>query len=70
MSTVKIKVSLGIVQGSEYVHDSEDVQGSEEVQCSKNVQCSEDVLGSEDVNIRRFPMIRLCPRVLENAQTI
>ena len=64
MSTVKIKVSLGIVQGSEYVHDSEDVQGLEEV------QCSEDVHGSEDVQIRRFLMVEVCPKVSENVQRI
>ena len=46
MSSVEIKVLLGIV------HDSEDVQ------------CS------EDVQIRRFPMVGVCPRVSEDVQRI
>ena len=58
MSSVEIKVSLGIVQCSE------------DVQCLEGVQCSEDVHCSEDVQIRRFPMVGVCPRVSENVQRI
>ena len=38
MSIVKIKVSFGIVQGLEYVHDSEDVHDLEDVHDSEDVQ--------------------------------
>ena len=71
MSTIKIKVSLGIVQGSEYVHDSEDVHDLEDVHDSKDVQgledvqCSKDVHGFEDVQIRRFPMVGKCQKDLK-----
>ena len=58
MSSVKIKFLLGIVHCSEVV------------QCSKVVQCSEVVHCSEDVQIRRFPMAEVCPRVLESVQRI
>ena len=64
MSSVEIKVSLGIVQCSE------DVQYSEDVQCSEGVQCSKDVHCSEDVQIMRFPMVGVCPRVSEDVQRI
>ena len=39
MSGVEIKVSLGIVQCSEDVHDLEDVHDSEDVHGSEEVQC-------------------------------
>ena len=52
MSSVKIKVLLGIV------HYSAVVQCSEVVHCSKGVQ------------IQRFPMVGVCPRVSENVQRI
>ena len=58
MSSVKIKVLLGIVQCSE------DVQCWEDAQCSEGVQCS------EDVQIRRFPMVGVYPRVSESVQRI
>ena len=60
MSSVKIKVLLGIVHYLEVVQCSEDVQCSEVVQCSKVVHCS------EGVQIRRFPMVGVCPRVSES----
>ena len=34
------------------------------------VQCSEGVQCSEDVQIRRFPMVGVCPRVSEDVQRI
>ena len=42
----------------------------EGVQCSEGVQYSEDVHCSEDVQIRRFPMVGVCPRVSEDVQRI
>ena len=64
MSNVKIKVLFGIAQCSE------GVQCSKDVQCSEGVQFSEDVQCSEDVQIRTFPMVGVCPRVLEDVQRI
>ena len=49
MSTVKIKVSLGIVQGSEYVYDSEDVPDSEDVHDWEDVH---------DSSVRRLSTVR------------
>ena len=70
MSSVKIKVLLGIVHHLAVVQCLEVVQCSENVKCSEVVQCSEVVHCSEGIQIRRFPMVGVCLRVSESVQWI
>ena len=70
MSSVKVKVLLGIVHCLEVVQCSKVVQCWKDVQCSEVVHYSEVVHCSEGVQIRRFPMVGVCPKVSESVQRI